>query len=109
MPRRYFDFKDDIGTHSHRPRLGLSLQDDEAGKGAKVTDVLAGSNAASAGFASDDLVIQLNGTKITSAKDFADAYSKEKEKGNITVTAIRNGETKTFTVKPPKQLNKVDL
>lgn len=109
MPRRYFDFRDDMGTHSHRPRLGLSLQDDEAGKGAKVTDVLPGSNAAGAGLTTDDLVIQLNDTKITSAKDFVDAYGREKEKGSITVTVIRNEVTKTLTVKVPKQLNKVDL
>lgn len=107
MPRRYFDYSDNF--RNPRPRLGLSLQDDEAGKGAKVTDVLAGTSAASAGFAMDDLVIQLNDMKITSAKDFADAYKRDKEKGQLTVTIIRNGETKTLTVKAPKQLNKVDL
>lgn len=107
MPRRYFDYGDSF--RNPRPRLGLSLQDDEAGKGAKVTDVLAGTSAASAGFAMDDLVIQLNDTKITSARDFADAYKRDKEKGQLTVTVIRNGETKTLTVKAPKQLNKVDL
>lgn len=106
---RDFPQRDWFSENNDHPRLGLSVQDTEDGKGARVLDVMGGTAAAAAGFTADDIIVRLGDKAVNGAKDVADVYQANKSQGTLTATVIRNGETKTLTIKVPKHLNKVDL
>lgn len=90
-------------------RLGLSVQDTEDGKGAKVLHVINGSAAEKAGFKENDLVTEIAGKPVKNAKDVADTYRENKEQGNITAKVLRNGNAQTLTIKVPENLNTENL
>lgn len=90
-------------------RLGLSVQDTEAGDGAVVLDVQPGSAAEKAGFKKDDIVTDLAGNTVKSSGDVAQAYRDNKNKGSITATVKRNNKKETLTIKIPKKLHRADL
>ena len=99
-------FNDD---NSNSTRLGLSVQDTENGDGARVLNVSEGSAAAKAGFKQDDIITEIAGEAITSAKDVVNTYQENKEKGTITAKVKRNNKTETLSISVPKKLNKADL
>lgn len=90
-------------------RLGLSVQDTEDGKGVRVLDVSEGSAAAKAGFKEDDIITELAGTEVNSAKDVANAYRENKDKGTLTAKVKRDNKVQQLTITVPKHLNKADL
>ncbi|KAA2244669.1 PDZ domain-containing protein [Chitinophaga agrisoli] len=90
-------------------RLGLSVQDTEDGKGARVLDVNEGSAAAKAGFKQDDIITSIGGEEVNSARDVVNSYRDNKDKGSITAKVKRNNKEQTLTITVPKKLNKADL
>ncbi|MGX5818399.1 PDZ domain-containing protein [Chitinophaga lutea] len=90
-------------------RLGLSVQDTEAGNGAKVLRVTDGSAAEKAGFKENDIVTEIGGKPVRSARDVAEAYRSNKEKGSMTAKVQRDGSAQTLTITVPKQLNTENL
>ncbi len=90
-------------------RLGLSVQDTEDGKGARVLDVNEGSAAAKAGFKQDDIITSIGGETVNSARDVVNSYRDNKDKGSITAKVKRNDKEQTLTITVPKKLNKADL
>lgn len=90
-------------------KLGLSVQDTENGEGARVLNVTEGSAAAKAGFREDDIITEIAGTDVNSAKDVANTYRENKDKGTLTAKVKRNNKVQELTITVPKHLNKADL
>ncbi|MGO4289406.1 PDZ domain-containing protein [Chitinophaga sp. RAB17] len=90
-------------------KLGLQVQDTENEEGAQVIDIAPASPAEKAGFKKDDIVTDLAGSAVKSASDLSKAYRDNRNKGNITATVKRNGQTQSLEIKIPKKLNKADL
>lgn len=114
-----FRFREDMppfggfmpGFREHRggARLGLSVQDTEEGKGAKVLGVTKGSAAEKAGFEENDLVTEIAGKPVNNAAEVAAAYRGHQKESSITAKVLRNGKTETLTIKVPKELNTENL
>ncbi|HEY1166514.1 MAG TPA: PDZ domain-containing protein [Chitinophaga sp.] len=98
-----------FGNDNNDTRLGLSVQDTEEGKGARVLSVTEGSAAEKAGFKEDDIITELAGAAVNSAKDVANAYRENKDKGTLTAKVKRNSKEQQLTITVPKHLNKADL
>ena len=115
-PGNQFRFRGDMppfGSFGPDPRgstrLGLSVQDTENGKGAKVLGVAKGSAAEKAGFAENDLVTEIAGRPVSNAAEVAEAYRSHKSEGSITAKVLRNGKAETLTINVPKKLNTENL
>jgi archaellum component FlaF (FlaF/FlaG flagellin family) len=90
-----------------KPRLGISVQDLETGKGIKVTDVAQDSPAAKAGIQKDDVLTSLNGAEITDVNFMRWQYYTPGQV--LKITLERKGEKRTIEVKIPKKINTADL
>ncbi|MFB6455705.1 PDZ domain-containing protein [Chitinophaga sp. Hz27] len=114
-PRFGQGFGQGFGDDSWAPRgannvrLGLQVEDTENGDGAKVTNIDEGSAAEKAGFKMDDIVTEVAGSSVKSARDMASAYRSNLQKSTITAKVIRNGATQNLEIKVPKRINKVNL
>ena len=110
-PRNSQPFGDNFNWFDNRndTRLGLSVQDTEDGEGARVLGVSEGSAAAKAGFKEDDIITELAGAEVNSAKDVANAYRENKDKGTLTAKVKRDNKVQQLTITVPKHLNKADL
>ena len=93
----------------NRPRLGLSIQDTEDGKGVKVLEVDDDSNAAKAGIKQDDVILSVDEKEIKGTDDISKIIRENKEKYNFSFKVLRNGKTQTIDVKIPKKLKTTDL
>ena len=91
------------------PRLGLSVQDTDDGKGVKVIDVDDESNAAKAGLKENDIITNFNGTEVNSADEVAKLVKENKDKPTISLKIKRDGKVQTVEVKMPRKLKTADL
>jgi serine protease Do len=91
------------------PRLGLSIQDTEDGKGVKVTEVEEESNAAKAGIKENDIITQINDKDVTSADEVSRAVRENKDKGPLRFQVTRDGKSQNIEVRFPKKLKSADL
>ncbi|HTD94442.1 MAG TPA: PDZ domain-containing protein [Chitinophagaceae bacterium] len=91
------------------PKLGVSVQDTEDGKGVEVLDVDEDGNAAKAGIKEDDVITDVNGTAVNSADEMAKVMRDNKDKTSVKVKLLRKGKTENVEVKIPKKLKTADL
>ena len=91
------------------PKLGLSVQDSEDGKGVKVIEVDEESNAEKAGIKEDDIITHVNDKEVNSADEVAKIVKESKEKHSIMIKLIRGGKTENVEVKIPRKLKTADL
>ncbi|HEX5150846.1 MAG TPA: PDZ domain-containing protein [Parafilimonas sp.] len=100
----YFSWND-------KPRLGISAQDTEDGKGVKILEVDDDddSPAAKAGLKEDDIITQVNGKAIASTDDLKESLKDIKKGDTVKITYKRNNQTQTIDVKFPKELKTIDL
>jgi serine protease Do len=96
-------------SYSGAPRLGLSVQDTDEGKGVKVIDVDDESNAAKAGLKENDIITNFNGTEVNSADEVAKLVKENKDKPTISLKIKRDGKVQTVEVKMPRKLKTADL
>jgi serine protease Do len=94
---------------SGAPRLGLSVQDTDDGKGVKVIDVDDESNAAKAGLKENDIITNFNGTEVNNADEVAKLVKESKDKPTISLKIKRDGKVQTVEVKMPRKLKTADL
>jgi serine protease Do len=94
---------------SGAPRLGLSVQDTDDGKGVKVIDVDDESNAAKAGLKENDIITNFNGTEVNSADEVAKLVKENKDKPTINLKIKRDGKAQSIEVKMPRKLKTADL
>ena len=91
------------------PKLGLSVQDTDDGKGVKVLEVDEESNAAKAGLKENDIITNFNGTEVNSADEVAKLVKENKDKPSINLKIKRAGKVQSVEVKMPRKLKTADL
>lgn len=91
------------------PRLGLSVQDTDDGKGVKVIEVDEESNAAKAGIKENDIVTHFNDKEVNSADEVAKLVKESKDKPSFNLKIKRDGKTQSIEVKVPRKLKTADL
>jgi len=101
-PGMYYSF-------DNRPKLGLSVQDTEDGKGVKVIDVDDEGNAKKAGVKENDVIVSVNDKEVNSADEVARLVREGREKGSIMLKVKRAGKLQNIEVKMPKKLKTADL
>jgi serine protease Do len=90
-----------------KPKLGISVEDLETGKGVKVTNVTEASPAAKAGILKEDILLNLNEAEITDVNFMKWQYYFPGQV--LKITLERKGEKRTIEVKIPKKINTADL
>ena len=90
-------------------RLGLSVQDMEDGKGAKVVSVQDESAAEKAGLMENDIITEVDGKPVNGADEVAAATKGWKDKTTIKFNVLRDGKSKTIELKVPKRLKTANL
>jgi serine protease Do len=93
----------------NNPKLGLSVQDNEDGKGVKVIEVDDESNAAKAGVKEDDVITEVDGKAINNADDIVKVIRESKDKVSVMMKIQRAGKTQNVEVKMPRKLKSADL
>ena len=101
-PGQYFAF-------DNRPRLGLSVQDTDDGKGVKVIDIDDEGNAKKAGVKENDVIIAVNDKEVNSADEVAKIVRENKDKPSVMLKIKRDGKTQNIEVKMPRKLKTADL
>ncbi len=91
------------------PKLGLSVQDTDDGKGVKVIEVDEESNAAKAGIKEDDVVTEVDGKAINNTDDMVKVIKESKEKISVMIKIQRAGKTQNIEVKIPRKVKTADL
>src|SRR4030095_12261272 len=94
---------------SGAPKLGLSVQDTDDGKGVKVIEVDEESNAAKAGLKENDIVTHFNDKEVNSADEVAKLVRENKDKISFNLKIKRAGKTQNVEVKVPRKLKTADL
>ena len=92
-----------------RPRLGLSVQDTDDGKGVKVLDVDDEGSANKAGIKKDDVITEIDGKAVNSADEVAKIVRDSKDKASLMFKLQRSGKTQNIEVKIPRKLKTADL
>ncbi len=91
------------------PKLGISVQDTDNGKGVKVIEVDEESNAAKAGIKKDDIIIEFDGKTTNSTDEIVKAIKESKEKNAVMIKLNRNGKTMNIETKMPRKIKTADL
>lgn len=91
------------------PKLGLSVQDSDDGKGVKVIDVDDDGNAAKAGIKEDDVITTVDGKAVKSTDDIVKIIKESKEKTSVKMNVLRKGKPTVLDVKIPRRVKTADL
>ena len=102
-----YDFN--FNSYPRQQKLGLKIQDTEAGNGVKVLDVDKDSPAEKAGLKKDDVITEIGGKKVSNTDEVRDALHDNMEKSAYNIKAARNGNTMSFDIKIPKKLKTANL
>jgi serine protease Do len=102
-------FGDNGFVFGGRPKLGLSIQDTDEGKGVKVLDVDEESNAAKAGIKEGDIILGIDDKEVKGTEDVTRTIRENREKSSFDFKIERGGKTQTVTVKIPKKLKTAEL
>ncbi len=95
--------------YDNRPKLGLSVQDTDDGKGVKVIEIDEKGNAAKAGVKKDDVITHINDKVINSADETSKIVKENKEKASVRLQVNRGGKTQNIEVRMPRKLKTADL
>lgn len=102
-PGQYYSFFD------NRPKLGLSVQDTEDGKGVKVIDVDDEGNGQKAGVKENDVIIAINNKEVNSADEVARIVRESRDKPSLMLKIKRAGKIQNIEVRMPRKLKTADL
>ncbi|MES2882368.1 MAG: PDZ domain-containing protein [Bacteroidota bacterium] len=98
-----------VFSFNRRPKLGLSIQDSDDGKGVKVLEVDEESNAAKAGILKDDVILSVDDKEVKGTDDVTSTLRENKEKYTFNFKVQRGGKTQNIEVKMPRKLKTADL
>lgn len=96
-------------TFGGAPRLGLSVQDTEDGKGVKVIEVDEDSNAGKAGIKEDDVITHVDDKAVNSATEISKIVRESKDKVSVRFQVLRSGKAQNIEVRIPRKLKTADL
>ncbi|MBK5269721.1 MAG: PDZ domain-containing protein [Bacteroidia bacterium] len=91
------------------PKLGLSVQDTDDGKGVKVIDVDDEGNANKAGIKEEDVITEVDGKAVNNTDEIAKIIKESKDKNSVIIKLQRSGKTQNIEVKIPRRLKTADL
>lgn len=91
------------------PKLGLSVQDSDDGKGVKVIDVDAEGNAAKAGIKEEDIITHLDDKAVNSVDEISRMLKEKKDSPTVRFQLKRNGKSQNIEVKMPRKIKTTDL
>ncbi|MGQ0737857.1 MAG: PDZ domain-containing protein [Bacteroidota bacterium] len=91
------------------PKLGLSVQDTDDGKGVKVVDVDDDSNAAKAGIKEDDIITHLDDKAVNNVDEISRMLKEKKDQPTVRFQLTRNGKSQNIEVKMPRKIKTADL
>lgn len=94
---------------SGRPRLGLSVQDTDDGKGVKVLNVDDDGTAAKAGIKQDDVITHIDDKAVNGADEVSKLIKEKKDQPSLRLQVLRNGKSQNIEVKIPRKVKTVDL
>jgi S1-C subfamily serine protease len=101
-----FDFSEEP---VRKQKLGIKIQDTENNAGVKILEVEDESAGASAGLMKDDIIVEINGHKVTNTDEAREELKESPENNGYSILALRNGKELKFDVKNPKKLKTADL
>jgi len=90
-------------VQSNSAFLGVLSEDHELG--AKINEVSEGSPAEKAGLKKDDIITNVNDTKITGPKDLYEAIGKFKPSDKVQISVLKNGTKTKLTAELAKNKN----
>lgn len=91
------------------PKLGLSVQDTDNGKGVKVVDVDEESNAAKAGIKEDDIITHLDDKAVNNVDEISAMLKEKKNNPTVRFQLTRNGKSQNIEVKMPRKIKTTNL
>lgn len=91
------------------PRLGLSVQDTDDGKGVSVLQVAEESNAAKAGVKKGDIITHINDEQVDGTEDVVRSMREKRNEALVRLQVLRNGKAQTIDVRMPRKLKTADL
>lgn len=98
-----------ISSSNGRPKLGMQIEDLEAGDGVKVTDVDDDLPAGKAGLKEDDIITDVNGKSVKSVDELRDQIKDLKQGDALKLGLKRGGKAQSIEVKIPKKLKSANL
>lgn len=104
--------RSDVGGYnfySSTPKLGVRIEDTDAGDGVRVLYVEEGSIAEKSGIKENDLITNIDSVEIKDTNRARNALMEAGEKQSFVIVVKRNGSPMNLQVKIPKRLNKTDL
>jgi serine protease Do len=103
-PYRGFTYNTNRG-----PKLGLSVQDTDDGKGVKVLDVAKESTAAKAGVQKGDIITKINEDDVNTTDEVVEAMRDARDEPSVKLQVQRNGKSQNIEVRIPRKLKTADL
>jgi serine protease Do len=91
------------------PKLGISVQDTDDGKGVKVIEVDDESNADKAGIEEEDVITKVDDKAVNSVDEIARLLREKKDNPTVSLQLTRKGKSQTIEVKMPRKIKTADL
>jgi TonB-dependent SusC/RagA subfamily outer membrane receptor len=109
--RKVFLFKSDGSSPFEKsaPKIGLSVQDTEEGKGVQVLSVLPTSAAAKAGIQANDRIVSIDQTAVNDVDGLKRAIENTSSKRSVMVHVQREKKEMHIELVYPRELKKADL
>ncbi len=98
-----------LSTISSTPKLGLSVQDTDDGKGVKVLSVDKETNAEKAGIKENDVITEVDGKPVNGTDDITKIIRDSKTKISVPMKIERNGRSQVIEVRMPRKVKTADL
>lgn len=102
------DFKN-LNMFPRQKKLGIKIQDTEDGDNVKVIAVEDSSAAAIAGIQKDDLIVEIDGAKITNTDEAREHLAPDDKKKSYKMKVIRNKQELNIEVKIQRKLKTANL
>ena len=95
--------------NSRGPRLGISVQDTDDGKGVKVLSADDDGAGFKSGIRENDVITEIDGKAVNSADEVAKIIRESKDKASVKMKLLRGGKAQSVDVKIPRKLKTADL
>ena len=91
------------------PKLGLSVQDTDDGKGVKIIEVDSDSNAEKAGLKTGDIISHIDDKEVNTVDEVSKLIREKKDNLTVRFQLTRNGKKQNIEVKMPRKIRTADL